>query len=128
MNSNLQASLGEVHRAQTTVEGTEAGMGTKRKWLHLNGVKPAAWPSRGTGPQPGQEARQHSREGRCQPLVTPAPPCHLCSCFCHSLGVFPNCQPARVLQGKAWAGDEDSKSTAAPTPNRLVLLQGRWGH
>lgn len=72
--------------------------------------KPAAWPSSGTGPQPGQEARQHSREGRCQPLVTPSPPCHLCSCFCHSLGVFPNCQLARVLQGKAQIGQQGTRT------------------
>lgn len=39
INSNLWAGVGEVHLAQTTVEGTEAGMGIKRKRAHLKSVK-----------------------------------------------------------------------------------------
>lgn len=77
--------------AQTTMEGTEVDVGIKRKWVHLyrvkqalKGEKPTARPRSGDLSQPGQEAREHSREGGCQPSMTLSPPCHLGSSFCLS--------------------------------------------
>lgn len=41
INSNLQSypTMGEVQLVQTTVEGTEADLGTKQKWVCLNRAK-----------------------------------------------------------------------------------------
>lgn len=63
-------------------------------------------------PQPGQEARQHSREGRCQPLVTPSlpPTSAAAAASATPSGVFPNCQLARVLQGKARTGQQGRRT------------------
>lgn len=75
--------------------------------MHLNRVKqalkekkPTARLGSGTGPQSGQEARQHSRAGGCQPLVTPSPPYYPCSCFCHSPGGFPKLSTGQSPAGQ----------------------------
>lgn len=56
INSNLWADVGEVHLAQTTVAGTEADTGIRRKRAHLNrvkrslkGEKPTAGPGSAAG-------------------------------------------------------------------------------
>lgn len=95
--------------AQTAVERTEVGMGNHlcRVKQALQGEKPTARPRSETWPQPGQEAREHSREGGCQPSVILSPPTSAAASVAPSLapsGVFPNCQLARVLQGRAQTG------------------------
>lgn len=66
-------------------------VGIKRKWVQLyrvkqapKGEKPTARQRSGALSQPGQEAREHSKEGGCQPSVALSPPYHLCSSFCLS--------------------------------------------